>query len=136
MVSKPRYGWWGYVKDMIRRYPALCTELHALHRVSAVAELSGEPHGQGVTRPVEALSLCELSGNRQREYEAVRRAVEATKHLRNGRERLLVIDAVFWTRRHTLEGAALLVPCHYKTAQEWHNAFIRTVARNFGLLDE
>lgn len=25
-MSKPRYGWWGYVKDMIRRYPNGCND--------------------------------------------------------------------------------------------------------------
>ncbi len=33
-MSKPRYGWWGYVKNMIRRYPSLKMEYEYLHSQS------------------------------------------------------------------------------------------------------
>jgi hypothetical protein len=47
-----------------------------------------------------------------------------------------VVRLVFWDNRETLEGAALSIPCHYKTAQRWHNEFIRLVASYYGLMDE
>lgn len=77
----------------------------------------------------------ELTGVALRENEAVRAAVEQTERYPNGQERLAVIEMVFWKKTHTLEGAALMVPCSIRTAQEWHRQFIRLVARNFGLLD-
>lgn len=135
-MSKPRYRWWGYVKGMIRAYPDLQREYAALHSPSVTANYSGMPKGGGEGRGVEALALRELPGTEQREYEAVRRAVEATERYRNGRERLTVIRLVLWGRSHTLEGAALQVSCHYKTVQGWHNDFIRLVAKNFGLMDK
>lgn len=99
-MSKPRYRWWGYIKSIIRNYPAL----------------------EG--------KCCQ--GTTLKERMAVKRAIEQTEQLENGKERLQVIELVFFKQTHTLEGAALMVPCHYKTAQGWHNDFIRLVARNYG----
>lgn len=135
-MSKPRYDWWPYVKGMIRRYPALCEKYRDLQSQSVTASYSGMPRTGRTDRTVERLALRELPGTQQREYEAVRRAVEDTERYRGGTERLKVIKLVFWDRSHTLAGAALTVPCHYKTAQQWHNEFIRLTASHYGLLDE
>jgi len=43
---------------------------------------------------------------------------------------------VFWRRSHTLDGAALSIPCSYRTAQRYHSEFILLVAGFYGLLDE
>ena len=92
-MSKSRYGWWGYVKDMIRRY-----------RTGDVS---------------------------QSEKDAVDAAIAATEQMQNGPARLMVIDLVLWKGTHTLEGAALEVPCGERTAQQWHADFIKEVAKNF-----
>lgn len=102
-MSKPRYGWWGYVKWMIRQYPVR----------------------KG--RYIQAAAL--------REQSAVQKAIDQTGAMDSGTERLQVIDLVFFKQTHTLEGAALVVPCSYDTAQKYHAQFIKAVARNFGLLD-
>lgn len=135
-MSRPRYDWWPYVKGMIRRYPSLKEQYADLHTSSMTANYSGMPHSGTVSRGTEDIAVRELPSTRQREYEAVRLAIQQTERYPNGRDRLLVIRLVFWDRSHTLDGAALMVPCHYKTAQSWHNAFIRAVAKNFGLMDE
>lgn len=135
-VSKPRYDWWPYVKGMIRRYPELAREYEDLHSQAITQAYTGMPGGRGDGRAMESVAIRELPGTRQREYEAVRRAIAATERYPNGRSRLKVVKLVLWDRSHTLEGAALVVPCHYKTAQGWHNEFIKLVASNFGLMDE
>lgn len=136
-MSKPRYDWWPYVKGMIRRYPALKEEYRELHSQSVTANYSGMSRGgNGVSRGTEQIALRELPSTKQREYEAVRRAIETTLCRSNGQYVLQVIDLVLWKKSHTLEGAALCIPCHYKTAQGWHNEFIRLVALCFGLMDE
>lgn len=135
-MSKPRYDWWPYVKGMIRRYPKLKAEYGALHIPSMTADYSGMPKGGGGGRALEALALRELPKTSQREYEAVRRAIAATERYSNGGDRLVVIDLVLWKRSHTLEGAALMVPCSVITAKRWHSEFIRAVATHYGLLDE
>lgn len=99
-MSKPRYGWWSYVKDMLRRYPNLTNE---------------------------------------NESEAIRKAIEKTESLVDGADRMSVIKMVFFKETHTLQGAALNVPCSYDTAKKWTQQFIRLVARCFecnGLLKD
>lgn len=134
-MSRPRYGWWGYVKDMIRRYPALKAEFSDLHSPSMVQSYSGMPGGGGAGRATEEIALRELPTTHQREYEAVRRAIEATQRMKGSQDRLKVIDLVFWKQTHTLEGAALMVPCSYDTAQDYHEQFIHLVAEFYGLKD-
>lgn len=135
-MSKPRYDWWPYVKGMIRRYPALAGQYHDLHSPAMVADYSGMPRAGGNSRSMESLAIRELPCTSQREYEAVRRAIETTERYRNGRDRLKVVRLVLWDRSHTLEGAALMVPCGAATAWRWHAEFIRLVASNYGLLDD
>ena len=134
-MSHPRYGWWPYVKDMIRRYPALKLEYDDLHSQSVTANYSGMPHCGGAGRAVETLAIRELPTNSQREYEAVRRAIEQTERYANGLQRLKIIRMVLWDKRYTLEGAALMIPCGIATAWRWHQEFIRLVASNYGLMD-
>ena len=90
---------------------------------------------KAVIRRYPSLRYAEVSGAAKREKEAVRAAVEATEQLDSGADRLLVVDLVFWSRTHTLEGAAMQVHVSLRTAQEYHRQFIRLVARNIGLLD-
>ena len=90
---------------------------------------------KAVIRRYPSLTDAEVSGVALREKEAVRAAVEATERLDNGADRLMVVDLVFWSRTHTLEGAAMQVHVSLRTAQEYHRQFIRLVARNIGLLD-
>ena len=96
-MSKPRYGWWGYAKWMIRSYKS----------------------GTLMTRE---------------EVAAVEAAIEETKQLIDGAERLRLIDLVLWKRTHTLQGAAMAVYVSERTAQEWHRQFIRLVGQKRGLL--
>ena len=135
-MSRPRYDWWPYVKGMIRRYPTLKQEYADLHSPSVTANYSGMPRSGCVSRGVEGLAIRELPSTKQREYEAVRRAVETTERYVNGRDRLKVIDMVLWKRSHTLEGAALMVPCSIATAWRYHGEFIKLVAKLYGLMDD
>lgn len=76
-MSRPRYDWWGYVKGMIRRYPALCRQYWDLHSQSVTA-LYGPQGGAGDdARKTERMAIRELPATKQREYEAVRLAVRA-----------------------------------------------------------
>ncbi len=134
-MSKPRYDWWGYAKAVIRRYPALRAELQERQCPAMEIDYSGMPHGGGAVRSTELIAIRELPTQKQREYEAVRKAIEATERVPGGRDRIKVIDLVFWRRSHTLEGAALTIPCSYRTARRYHEEFIRMVGGNMGFLD-
>ncbi len=133
-MSRPRYGWWGYVKDMIRRYPSLKEEYEDLHTQTVTPSYAGLPGGGSASRATELIAVRELPHTKQREYEAVRRAIMATERMSASRDRLKVIDLVFW-KGVKLETAALKIPCSYNTAQRYHARFIETVASHYGFLD-
>lgn len=134
-MSKARYDWWSYVKGMIRRYPQLCQEYEALHTTAVTTACMGLPRAAGDGRGLERAAIRELPTNRQREYEAVRRAIAYTQQQDNGQERLKIIRLVLWQGTRNLEGAAMEVPCAGITAKRWHGEFILTVAKFYGLLD-
>lgn len=135
-MSKPRYPWWGYVKNMIRAYPAYKLEYEALHTQSMAIDMSGVSRGSGgVSRTLENLAIRELPATKQREYEAVRRAVETVERKPNGKEWLSIIELVYWKNTHTVAGAAVAVGYSEDRAKQLHGEFIRTVARNYGLMD-
>ena len=135
-MSKPRYKWWGYIKAVIRSYPGLKKEYEDLHEQSITAKMSGMPGGGGVSRGTEDIAVRELPYTKQREYEAVRRSVEATMLMKTGKDRIGLVDMVFWKKSHTLSGAAYKLNISETTAQRYHGEFIRMVARFYGLLDK
>lgn len=127
-MSKPRYKWWGYIKNVIRAYPGLKREYESLHEQSVTANTSGMPGGGDVSRGTENIALRELPGPQQAEYEAVRKAVAVTEQMRTGADRLTLMNLVFWKQSHTLQGAAMAVNVSYDTAIDYHGDFIMTVA--------
>ena len=134
-MSKPRYRWWGYVKAVVRAYPVLRDKYNHLHNQSLCAALSGMPHGSDVARTTETIATTELPPAEQREYDAVRRAIGTTERYKNGRDRLKIIELVYWKQSHTLAGAALYIPASYDAAQNWQGEFIRLVASYLGVMD-
>lgn len=135
-MSKSRWAWWGYVKNMIRAYPSYKQEYNAIHQQSMAIDMSGMPRDSGgASRTLENLAIRELPATKQREYEAVRRAVEAILRKQNGKAWYSLIDLMYWRNSHTLEGAALEVGYSKDRAKQLHGDFIRMVAKNYGLMD-
>ncbi len=137
-MSKPRFKWWGYVKNIIRAYPGLKREYESLHEQSITANMSGMPGGGGISRGTENIALKELPLPKQSEYDAVRKAILVTERMRTGEDRLKLMDLVFWKNSHTLQGAAMAVNVSYDTAIDYHGDFIMTVAyfRDLVTMDE
>lgn len=65
--------------------------------------------------------------------QAVKRAVDDTKSLVDGTERLKLIDMVFWKQTHTLHGAAYMCNVSYKTAINWNGDFIKLVGKEMDI---
>lgn len=84
-----------------------------------------------IVRKYGSLKDKTTDGLERREMEAVRRACESTIRLRDGRNRLDLIDLIFWKRSHNLQGAALKLSVSDRTALRWHGDFIKAVAREF-----
>ena len=134
-MSKPRYRWWGYIKAVIRNYPALKKEHENLHEQSVTAKFSGMPGNGSVSRGTEDIAIRELPFTNQREYEAVKRAIQRTQQYKNGTERLTIIDLVYWKKCHTIDGAAYRVGYSYDRAKQIHKEFVILVATYYGLMD-
>lgn len=134
-MSKPRYKWWGYIKNVIRAYPGLKQEYEALHEQSVTSSMTGMPGGGGASRGTENVALKELPKPKQAEYDAVRQAVEGTKRLVSGNDRLKIIDLVFWKQSHTLQGAAMETHISYDTVRNYQWEFIMLVAYHKDLIE-
>lgn len=134
-MSKPRYGWWSYAKHMVRSYPALKREYDELRRQRITANVTGLPGTAGYSRSTESTALKQLPPARQKEYDAVAKAIEQTRRMHAGRERLAVIDMVLWRGTHNIDGAAMHLYISESTARRYHTEFIRLVGFCYGLED-
>lgn len=120
------------MKNIIRAYPDYCRELESIREQKITANYSATAHGSSVSKPVETLALRELPKVEQKRYKAVVGAIRKTKRLKDGEERLRLIEMVFWKKSHTLQGAAMACNVSYGTAKRWHNEFIKSTARCHG----
>lgn len=90
---------------------------------------------KAIIRDYPGRTGIDLSGVAKREFEAVQAAVEATERMAGGRDRMKLVQLVHFDRTHTIEGAALTVPCSERTAARWQRRFFEDVARRRDLLD-
>lgn len=64
----------------------------------------------------------------------IRRALEETSKLPDGKDRVLFIKLYYIMGTHTLEGAAYAVHISERTAVRWSKAFIMCCAKHMGFL--
>ncbi len=135
-MSKPRYHWWSYAKAMIRLYPELKREYDAIHTPQTTHSIENVCGGRGcISRSTEICALRQLPPARQREYDAVSKAIELTKKRQNGDSRLTLIDMVYWKCSTNIAGAALRLFVDERTAKRYHGDFVRLVGFCYGLED-
>lgn len=134
-MSKPRYGWWSYAKYMVRAYPALKEEYQERKNQRITRNIEAVVGSSETSRTSEYAALRQLSPAKQAEYDAVTKAVEATRRLKTGKERLALIDMVYWKQSHTLDGAAYALGYSYENAKRFHKDFLRLVGLYRGLMD-
>lgn len=135
-MSKPRYRWWGYVKAVIRAYPALDKVMREPIYIPTTARYSTQPPQAGDGRSLECAVVKKLDGQDIKEYEAVSAAIQATERLPNGAARLKIIDLVYWQGTHTLAGAGLQVGYSYRHSQRVSEQFAYLVAENLNLKEK
>lgn len=115
-MSKPRYIWWDFARNMAKAYPDLYSRFG-----------NQPPHP-------EDIPVMELPTGLVREYEAVRRALEATRRLSDGGGRLDMIRLVFW-ERCKLAAAAPMLSTSVPVVKQWGKEFLLSVGEEYGLLD-
>lgn len=131
-MGKPRYRWWRYIRNVIQAYPCLKKEHDDLLRQSVTASASGMPGAGGPSRGTEDVALRTLPGLEQREYDAVRMAIDATKLMENGRQRLMIIEYFYWKEGYTLAGASMRAGYSVDRGKQLHGEFVRLVAKFYG----
>lgn len=65
----------------------------------------------------------------------MRRALERTAALPDGKLRLRLVRMVYWDRKYTLYAAARVLHISTRTAQRWNSKLVRLTAFNRGLID-
>lgn len=136
-MSKPRYDWWPSAIRAVINYPKRKTEYEELHSQSLVAEMSGMPSGTSVSRSTENIALREMAPMKQKEYDAVTRAIEITRLLPDGEKRLDLVSRMYWKgRKLRIDDVVHPVGIAEATGRRWHARFIRTVGECIGYLVE
>lgn len=132
-MSKPRYRWWGFVRKMIRDYPMLKKSIADLHQQNVVADNSGMPKGGSGGRGLETVAMRQLDRDDQQCYEAVAAATALTKLRPDGRERMRLIELMYWEKNPmTARSAAARLHIADVTAVRWHGDYVRLVAECYG----
>lgn len=135
-MSKPRFNWWGTAMNIIRDYPQRKRDYDALKEQKITADISGMPHGGGGTsRVVEGLALRQLPYQEQKEYDAVHKALEHTRRMKEGEVRCRVVKLAFW-QGMTIPTIALQVNESERTARRYRWEFVLLVGKEYGSIDE
>lgn len=132
-MSRPRYRWWPYVKNVIRTYPELRKTLTEPVCTPMTARYGPQTPQNGLGRALESAVTKKLSSRDVAEFEAVEAAIRETAKMENGEARLEIIDLVYWKRSHTLAGAGMQVGYSYEWAKRAQRRFALSVAENLGL---
>lgn len=126
-MGKSKDNWREETRKIIRAYPALLREENGLRDCRITPSYTGMPGGGNGSSKTETAALKELSPKKQRELDAVKRAIATTGRYRNAEDRLKVIELVYWRKSHTLQGAAQFCNYSYAAAKEWNAEFIGLV---------
>lgn len=134
-MSKPRYWWWGSIQNALRAYPRLKRQYEAPNVAVTARYAEGVCHDSTPGRTTETAALERLYDGDYQIYLAITAAVEETKRMTNGRDRLRIIELIYWKRYwKTIEGAAYEVGYSKDRAKELHTEFIRLVGHYMGYI--
>lgn len=127
-MSKPKDDFRKNVVWTIRNYPARRKEYEELHRQAMSFQMTGMPSGCEVSRSVENIALREMAPMKQKEYEAVTKAVAVTKKLPNGDKRMELIDRKYWRRGNVpMKYVIPHIGVAQATGDRWNSQFIDLV---------
>lgn len=128
-MSKPRYWWWGSIQNALRAYPKLKQRYETPDVALTARYAEGVGHDSAPGRTTETAALERLYDEDYQIYLAITAAVKETEQMTNGRDRLRLIELIYWKRYwKTIEGAAYDVWYSKSRAEDFHGEFIRLVA--------
>lgn len=135
-MSKPRDDWWVNAVRMVRNYPARKAEYEELHAQSLVTDMSGLPKGGNVSRTTEAIALRQMPPMKQREYDAVTRAIAITRLMPLGDKRMELIEQMYWKgNKRNIADVIYQIGIAEPTGKRWHARFIRLVGECIGYIN-
>jgi hypothetical protein len=110
-------------------------EVEELHRATVTPRYNSTGGGSGPGRSTEQTALRELDPARQRQFNAVSKAIRATARSRDGAGhwRNEIIRLVYFRQSHNLHGAAQKCFVSFRTAQRWQRDFFDIVEKELGL---
>lgn len=123
-MSRRSITWRQAARQAAYDYPGLRSQLRDLQSMSVTPSLSGMPMGGGEHRSTEDAALRQLPPEDQRRLDAVAQALSISEHLTSGLARVKMIEMVYFRRSHTVEGAAMQIPCSVQTAKIWNSDFL------------
>lgn len=126
MSRRNRNTWRQAAKAAAFSYPELRRELDAL-QAGTGRELDGLPGGREARRSTEDAALRELEYWKQRRLEAVEQALSVIADFSNGPSRVKLVELVYFTRRFTVEGAAMQIPISVRQAYQWNDEYLKQV---------
>ena len=136
-MSRYKFDWWPQAIWAVRNYPARKDEYEEMQEQSLSQKLTGMPGGIGVTRAVENIALKQMAPQKQREYEAVKRAIDTTMKLEYGQKRKDLIEMVYWKGgKLPITQVMYQVNAGDALAKRWHREFIFLVGKNIGYIRE
>ena len=123
-MARRSNGWRHAARSAAYDYPRLRQELAELQRMSITPSLSGMPGGGEPGRSTEDAALRQLPHTQQRRLDAVEQAVTISSQLTSGPSRVKLVELVYFSRRYTVEGAAMQIPISVRQAWAWNNDFL------------
>lgn len=134
-MSKPRDDWWRNAIWAVRNYPARKKEYEELHSQSMVAEISGMPSGHDVSRTTENIAMRTMAPMKQKEYDAVCQAIEVTRLMPCGEDRINLIARMYWQgKKRGINSVIYDLGVAEATGKRWHGVFIRLVGEFLGYI--
>ena len=126
-MSRPKgNGWRRAARAAAYSYPELRRELDAL-QAGTGRDLDGLPGSRDARRSTEDAALRELEYWKQRRLEAVEQALSVIADFSNGPSRVKLVELVYFTRRFTVEGAAMQIPISVRQAYQWNDEYLKQV---------
>lgn len=126
MSRRNRNTWRQAARAAAFSYPELRRELDAL-QAGTGRDLYGLPGSRDARRSTEDAALRELEYWKQRRLEAVEQALSVIADFSNGPSRVKLVELVYFTRRYTVEGAAMQIPISVRQAYQWNDEYLKQV---------
>lgn len=126
-MARRSNGWRHAARSAAYDYPKLQRELRDLQAQSVTPNMNGMPGGGEPGRSTEDAALRQLPYAQQRRLDAVEQALSVIADFSNGPSRVKLVELVYFTRRFTVEGAAMQIPISVRQAYQWNDEYLKQV---------